>query len=54
MMNDLIKENALKYEINSEMLNSLINLEQEKVHLQRRRNVTKDILEIIDKYIQNK
>ncbi len=54
MMNDLIKENAQKYEINSEMLKCLIDLEQEKVHLQKRRNITKELLDIIDKYIQNK
>lgn len=54
MMNDLIKENARKYEINSEMLKCLIDLEQEKVHLQKRRNITKELLDIIDKYIQNK
>jgi len=54
MMNDLIKENARKYEINSEMLKCLIDLEQEKVHLQKRRNVTKEIRDIIDNYIQNK
>lgn len=53
-MNDLIKENARKYEINSEMLQCLIDLEQEKVHLQKRRNVTKELRDIIDKYIQNK
>ena len=51
-MDNLIEEVARNQEINPKLLKELISLEQEKVHLQRRRNIGKDILEIIDRYIE--
>jgi len=51
-MDELIEETAKNQEIDPKLLKDLINIEQEKVHLQKRRNVGKEILEIIDNYIE--
>jgi len=51
-MDKLIEEMAKHQEINPKLLKDLISIEQEKVHLQKRRNVGKEILEVIDSYIE--
>ena len=50
-MDKLIEEMAESNGIDPNLLKELISLEQEKVHLQKRRNAGKEILEIIDNYI---
>ena len=53
-MDNLIEEMAKNHEIDPKLLKDLISIEQEKVHLQKRRNVGKEILETIDSYIEEK
>ena len=51
-MDNIVAEMAKNQEIDPKLLKDLINLEQKKVHLQKRRNIGKEILEIIDSYIE--
>lgn len=49
-MGELLEEIAMEYEVPVELLRQLIEREQERVHLARRKNITTEIIEILTQY----
>ena len=47
---ELLREVSTEYNVDPELLRKLVDLEKTKVHLERRRGVTKKILEMIDNH----
>lgn len=50
-MDDLIREMAEKHGTNAELLRDLLAWEQGKVHLEKRRNLIKDLRGILERHV---
>ena len=49
-MEDLLEKVAQKYEISADLLRQLIEVERPRVHLEKRRNVGRDLRQVIERW----